>query len=88
MLTSLLNDAPARGQAVVVHGPPGIGKSRLVSEAAREARARGMSVLSTGGVQSEAHLPFAGLHQFLRPVRGYAAELPPSSAPRSLLRSA
>jgi hypothetical protein len=28
------------------------------------------------GVQSEAQLPFAGLHQLLRPVRGRAAELP------------
>jgi DNA-binding CsgD family transcriptional regulator len=35
-----------------------------------------MSVLSTTGVQSEAHLPFAGLHQLLRPVRGRAEELP------------
>jgi predicted ATPase len=32
-------------------------------------------VLSTTGVQSEAHLPFAGLHQLLRPVRGRAGEL-------------
>jgi hypothetical protein len=36
-----------------------------------------MLVLSTTGVQSEADLPFAGLHQLLRPVRGRAAELPP-----------
>jgi DNA-binding CsgD family transcriptional regulator len=35
-----------------------------------------MSVLTTTGVQSEAHLPFAGLHQLLRPVRGRVAELP------------
>jgi hypothetical protein len=76
ILASLLDEAPARGRALVVQGAPGIGKSRLVSEAAREARARGMTVLSTAGVQSEAHLPFAGLHQLLRPVRGYAAELP------------
>ena len=42
----------------------------------RIARERGMSVLTTTGVQSEARLPFAGLHQLLRPVRGRAAELP------------
>ena len=35
-----------------------------------------MSVLTATGVQSEAHLPFAGLHQLLRPVRGRTAELP------------
>ena len=40
------------------------------------ARERGMSVLTTTGVQSEADLPFAGLHQLLRPVRGRVTELP------------
>src|ERR687888_1287059 len=34
-----------------------------------------MPVLKTTGVQSEAHLPFAGLHQLLRPVRDRASEL-------------
>jgi DNA-binding CsgD family transcriptional regulator len=34
-----------------------------------------MAVLTTTGVQSEAHLPFAGLHQLLRPVRDRASEL-------------
>jgi hypothetical protein len=36
-----------------------------------------MLVLTTVGVQSEAQLPLAGLHQMLRPVRGWATELPP-----------
>ena len=36
-----------------------------------------MTVLTTAGVQTEAHLPFAGLHQLLRPVRERAVELPP-----------
>ena len=35
-----------------------------------------MAVLTATGVQSEAHLPFAGLHQLLRPVRERAVELP------------
>lgn len=60
----------------MVHGEPGIGKSRLLEEAARDAAARGMTVLATVGVQSEARLPFAGLHQLLRPVRARAAALP------------
>ena len=34
-----------------------------------------MAVVSTTGVQSEAHLPFAGLHQLLRPVRGQVSRL-------------
>jgi DNA-binding CsgD family transcriptional regulator len=76
LLTSLLDEVATRGQALVLRGEPGIGKSRLLSDTARTARERGMSVLTTTGVQSEAHLPFAGLHQLLRPVRGRAAELP------------
>jgi DNA-binding CsgD family transcriptional regulator len=76
LLRSLLDEVATRGQALVLRGEPGIGKSRLLSEIAQAARARGLIVLTTTGVQSEAHLPFAGLHQLLRPVRGRAAELP------------
>jgi DNA-binding CsgD family transcriptional regulator len=75
LLTSLLDDVATRGRALVLRGVPGIGKSRLLSEADRMARERGMAVLSTTGVQSEAHLPFAGLHQLLRPVRERASQL-------------
>jgi DNA-binding CsgD family transcriptional regulator len=77
LLGSLLDEAPARGRALVLRGEPGIGKSRLLCDTARAARARGMTVLTTSGVQSETHLPFAGLHQLLRPVRARAAELAP-----------
>jgi predicted ATP-dependent serine protease len=62
LLMSLLDEAATRGQALVLRGEPGIGKSRLISEVARKARERGMVVLTATGVQSEAHLPFAGLH--------------------------
>src|ERR1700750_599125 len=76
LLTSLLDEVQNRGEALVLRGEPGIGKSRLLSEAARQARERGMAVLTAAGVQSEAHLPFAGLHQLLRRVRARATELP------------
>jgi DNA-binding CsgD family transcriptional regulator len=75
-LRSLLDEVASHGQALVLRGEPGVGKSRLLSETALTARQRGMRVLTTTGVQSEAHLPFAGLHQLLRPVRGRASELP------------
>jgi hypothetical protein len=71
LLTSLLDDVATRGQSLVLRGEPGIGKSRLLSECERTARERGMAVLRTTGVQSEAHLPFAGLH---------AADLPAEDA--------
>jgi len=77
LLRSLLEEVATRGQALVLRGEPGVGKSRLLSDTARTARERGMSVLTTTGVQSEAHLPFAGLHQLLRPVRGRVTWLPP-----------
>src|ERR1044071_53451 len=86
LLTSLLDEVGTRGQALVFRGEPGIGKSRLLSEAVREARERGATVLSAAGVQSEAHLPFAGLHQLLRPVRERVDEL--SSLQRDALRAA
>ena len=76
VLTGLLDGVEQGGGALVLRGEPGIGKSRLLSETVREARERGMLVLTATGVQSEAHLPFAGLHQLLRPVRGRAADLP------------
>ena len=86
LLTALLDEVATRGQALVLRGEPGIGKSRLLSVTARAARERGISVLTTAGVQSEAHLPFAGLHQLLRPVRARVAELP--AAQRAALDAA
>jgi DNA-binding CsgD family transcriptional regulator len=76
LLASLLDGIEERGQSLVLRGDPGIGKSRLLVATAQTARERGMTVLTATGVQSEAHLPFAGLHQMLRPVRDRAVELP------------
>jgi AAA ATPase domain len=86
LLTSLLDEIQSRGQALVVRGEPGIGKSRLLIEAAAVARERGIAVLSAIGVQSEANLPFSGLHQLLRPVRARASEL--TAVQRSALDAA
>ncbi|MEV0810258.1 AAA family ATPase [Micromonospora sp. NPDC050200] len=76
LLGSLLDGIRSSGGPLVLYGEPGIGKSRLLAVAAAVARERGFTVLSTTGVQSEAHLAFAGLHQMLRPVRFRAADLP------------
>ena len=40
LLESLLDELATRGQALVLLGEPGIGNSRLLSEAARKARER------------------------------------------------
>jgi len=76
LLTSLLDGVEGAGGALVLRGEPGVGKSRLLSEAAALARDQGFTVLSTTGVQFEAHLAFAGLHQVLRPVRSSMERLP------------
>jgi DNA-binding NarL/FixJ family response regulator len=64
----VLDRVSEHGEALVVRGEAGIGKSALLAATAERARERGMLVLTTSGVQSETHLPFAGLHQLLRPI--------------------
>jgi DNA-binding CsgD family transcriptional regulator len=78
LLTSLLDGIQTNGAALLLRGEPGIGKSRLLAHAAVLAHERGIAVLSTTGVQSEARLAFSGLHQLLRPVRDRIASLPPA----------
>jgi DNA-binding CsgD family transcriptional regulator len=55
--------AGGRAGAVVVRGAPGIGKSALLEELATT---DGFQVLRAQGLESEAPLAFAGLHQLLR----------------------
>jgi DNA-binding CsgD family transcriptional regulator len=75
VLADLLDHVSDRGGALVVRGGPGVGKSALLGKAIARARERGMLVLKATGVQCEAQLPFAGLHQLLQPVLGETASL-------------
>jgi DNA-binding CsgD family transcriptional regulator len=68
----------SRSAVLVVVGEPGVGKSALLEDA--RARAEGMRVLSGSGIESEAHLPFAALHQVLRPVLDLVENLPQPQA--------
>ncbi|MFH8463217.1 AAA family ATPase [Streptomyces sp. NPDC017991] len=68
-------ELPGTG-VLVVTGALGSGKSVLLDEACRTARAAGVRVLRCTGCEVEAGLPFAGLHQLLRPVLDLAQELP------------
>jgi hypothetical protein len=67
-----LVDATREGRSgvVVLRGEGGAGKTALIEEAVTTAA--GLLVLRAHGVESESELPYAGLHQLLRPV---AAEL-------------
>jgi DNA-binding CsgD family transcriptional regulator len=75
-LKQLIDHVIERGAALVVRGAAGIGKSALLIAARERAREHGMRELYAIGVQSETHLPFAGLHQLLRPILDDAADLP------------
>jgi len=46
------------GQAVLIEGEPGIGKSRLMREVARYAEARGLSTLATNCYEIERAIPY------------------------------
>jgi DNA-binding CsgD family transcriptional regulator len=69
--------AEGAGGALVIRGEAGIGKSALITAATGLAADSGARVLSATGIQAEARLPFAGLHQLLRPVLPLAEQLPP-----------
>src|ERR1700730_15134066 len=70
ILRALLDEPSERGSALVVRGDAGSGKSALLAEAGRHAEETGKMLLRATGVESEARMPFAGLHQLLRPVLG------------------
>src|SRR5207245_202760 len=78
VLDALVDRLRDGGGAVVVRGEAGIGKSALLQRVRRRSEAQGARPLFTVGVESEAELPFAGLHQLLRPVIGALAQLPES----------
>ena len=57
-----------RSASLVIRGEPGIGKSALLDHATSGAAS--MRLLAARGVEFEADLPFAGLHELLRPALG------------------
>ena len=80
IVASLVAKAATGGGALLIHGDAGIGKSALLERAVALAVASGMRVLRTTGVRTEANLPFAGLHQLLRPILTGLEALPKPQA--------
>jgi DNA-binding CsgD family transcriptional regulator len=79
VISQLLDAArKSHSGALVVRGEPGVGKSALLLDA--RDRAGDMVVLSARGVESESELPFAALHQLLRPALDHLDALPPPQA--------
>lgn len=59
---------------LLITGEPGIGKTALVDEVT--ALAAGLHVLRARGTEPEQDLPFAALHQLLRPALGQLPRIP------------
>ncbi|MFD0351034.1 AAA family ATPase [Kitasatospora aburaviensis] len=74
----LLRAAEGTSGALVVHGEAGIGKTALLEHLAADAGAA--RVLRTTGIESETELPFAALHQLLRPALDRLGVLPEPQA--------
>jgi ATP/maltotriose-dependent transcriptional regulator MalT len=75
MIGGLLDGArESRSGVLVIRGEAGVGKSALLEDA-RE-RASGMQVLACAGIESESALPFAALHQLLRPALHHLEKVP------------
>ena len=79
-LRQLVTPPYAESRVLLLLGDPGMGKTVLLAETARKAKAAGMRVLAATGRESEQDLAFAGLYQLLRPVLDRVAGLPPRQA--------
>jgi predicted ATPase len=87
ILTRILDQAAVgAGSALVLRGEAGIGKTTMLAEARRRAERRQMKTLACSGVPTEARLPFAGLHQLLRPALPLMPGIPAEQG--DLLRAA
>lgn len=75
-LAELISRVSDRGGTLVLRGEAGVGKSVLLAEACALAAAADMRVLTTVGVETEQHLPYAGLHQIVHPIRAGFNALP------------
>jgi len=69
-LRDFVDQVRTDGKALLLSGDPGVGKTVLLETAARYAREHGAQILSAAGVEFEAGVGFAALHQLLQPVFG------------------
>ncbi len=68
----LLARAGSQAGGLLIEGPPGIGKSRLVATARQ--RAAGLRVINARGSEIERDIPFAVVRQLLEPVLHAASD--------------
>ena len=68
IVTSVVRGIDERGQALVLVGEPGTGKTALLKAATGQVVDSGVLVLSATGVEFEADLPYSGLSQIVLPL--------------------
>src|SRR3954447_4841345 len=74
-LAALLDAArEGRSGTLLLHGPPGIGKTELLRFAIEAAD--GFRVLRARGMETESDIPFAGLAELVTPLLGSLDEIP------------
>jgi DNA-binding CsgD family transcriptional regulator/tetratricopeptide (TPR) repeat protein len=76
LIESLIERGRQQGSSIVVRGEPGVGKSTILREAGKLARAAGAFVSEISGVESEAMPPFVGLYRLLRPLLSNPIPMP------------
>src|SRR3954447_196138 len=79
VLHGFVDDAATDGGCLLVVGEAGVGKTALLDAAAARATKRGTRVLHVSGVEFEARMSFAGLHQLAAPLAAELAALPPDA---------
>lgn len=75
-IRTFLAAARTDGEALLVTGEPGVGKTVLLDAASEAASSLGLRILRAAGVQFEAGTSFSGLNQVLLPLLGALPELP------------
>jgi predicted ATPase len=68
LLESFIERAGVGGEALVLVGEAGVGKTALLEVAARRAIALGVRVIRAAGAEFEADISFSALHQSLVPL--------------------
>jgi predicted ATPase len=87
LLRSLIEKADGVGQALLLTGEPGVGKTALLDGAAAIAVEQGFHVLRAAGAEFETDIPFSSLHQLLLPPSNEVDQLggsPPDAIEASL----
>ena len=68
LLDAFVDQSSSTGDAFLLSGAPGVGKTVLLDAAAAHAAEGGVRVLRSAGAEFEADLSFAGLNQVLHPL--------------------